>query len=61
MYKTQLNERLKELREQEQMAFVNLGKVLGAEDEIQRVITMLEKGEGFPPSPFQESDEPQQA
>ena len=55
-----LKKRLSELREQEQIAFLNLGKALGAEDELQLVIAMLEKGEGEQPSPLQESDEPQQ-
>jgi hypothetical protein len=37
----ELRARLNQLREQEQISFVNLGKVLGATEEIEKLISKL--------------------
>jgi hypothetical protein len=54
MNKESLRARLLELRERERMAFVELGKALGAQDELER---LLNEWEGEEPSHKPEGSE----
>ena len=51
-FRTQMQERLNELMEQERIAFINLGKAMGAKEEAQHWLAKLGgDGEGVMPSP----------
>ena len=54
--KAKLRQRLEELRQEQNKAFLSLGAIGGAIDEVSRTLTLLdEEGEGWP-SPFSEGD-----
>lgn len=57
MDQSYLHNRLNELIEEERVAFVNLGKAIGARDEIERLIRIGE-AENASPQPKGEDDAP---